>query len=142
MKIHIDKLKIAAYNGGMKGDDAVHTKMPNRCPACGGELRVKALQCASCKTVVEGEYILSKFLTLTDDQLRFCELLIRNRGNLKDVCAALGISYPTARNRMDDLVRALGYEDRPSTGDRMQILERLTRGEITHAQALELLKEE
>lgn len=114
-------------------------KIPSRCPACGGELMVESLRCRQCHTVVEGKYVLSKFLLLSEDQLQFCELLIKNRGNLKDVCAALGISYPTARNRMDDLVRALGYERGGAQDERLSILERLTRGEITHEQALALL---
>ena len=100
---------------------------------------VESLRCRQCHTVVEGKYVLSKFLLLSEDQLQFCELLIKNRGNLKDVCAALGISYPTARNRMDDLVRALGYERGGAQDERLSILERLTRGEITHEQALALL---
>lgn len=116
----------------------MNLKMPSRCPACGGALKVQALKCASCGTVIEGEYVLSKFLLLSDEQLKFCELLIQNRGNLKDVCASLGISYPTARNRMDDLVRALGYDDRAAP-DRLEILDMLTRGEITHEQALKIL---
>lgn len=116
------------------------SKIPSHCPACGSTLAVQALRCTSCKTVVEGDYPLSRFLLLTPEQLHFCELFLKARGNLKDVCTALGISYPTARNRMDELLKALGYEQEPRKDERMNILERLTRGEITHEQALKLLQ--
>ena len=116
-------------------------KIPSRCPSCDGELAVHALKCISCGTVVEGMFALSRFLLLDDDQLRFCELLIRFRGNLKDVCSELGISYPTARNRMTDLLRALGFDDGEAREKNIDILERLSRGEITHAQALEMLND-
>lgn len=116
-------------------------KIPSRCPACGGELVVHALQCVACGTLVEGAYVLSRFLLLDDEQLRFCELLIKSRGNLKDVCAELGISYPTARNRMNDLVKALGFDAGVPREQNLDVLEKLTRGEITHAQALEMLNE-
>ena len=39
--------------------------------------------------------------------MQFCETFLRCRGNLKDVGALLGISYPTARNRLDELLDAL-----------------------------------
>lgn len=114
-------------------------KIPSRCPSCGGELAVHELKCLSCGTTVEGMYTLSKFLLLDDDQLKFCELLIRFRGNLKDVCAELGISYPTARNRMNNLIKALGYASDEPREKNVNILDKLMKGEITHAEALELL---
>ena len=115
-------------------------KIPSRCPACGKPLVIESLRCPACRTAVEGNYPLSRFLLLTTDQTQFCEIFLRCRGNLKDVGTALGISYPTARNRLDDLLAALGYET-PNTKDmRLTVLERLTRGEITHEQALQMLQ--
>jgi hypothetical protein len=116
-------------------------KIPNRCPACEGELMIHTLKCNNCGTVVEGAYALSRFLLLEEELLRFCELLIRFRGNLKDVCSELNISYPTARNRMNDLIRALGFSVEEPREKNMAILEKLASGEITHAQALEMLAE-
>ncbi|MDD3866897.1 MAG: DUF2089 domain-containing protein [Eubacteriales bacterium] len=115
-------------------------KIPNRCPACGNALVIEALRCPACRTAVEGHYALSRFMLLDADQMKFCELFLRCRGSLKDVGAILGISYPTARNRLDDLLQALGFESQSAKDERMEILERLTKGEITHEQALHLLK--
>jgi len=115
-------------------------KIPSRCPACGKPLVIESLRCPACRTAVEGSYPLSRFLLLSPDQMQFCEIFLRCRGSLKDVGTALGISYPTARNRLDDLLTALGYET-PNTKDmRLGVLERLTQGEITHEQALQLLQ--
>jgi hypothetical protein len=72
--------------------------------------------------------------------MQYCETFLRCRGNLKDVGAALGISYPTARNRLDELLTALGYEASNPKDARMAVLERLTQGEITHEKALQLLQ--
>jgi len=114
-------------------------KLPTRCPACGGTLVVESLRCPSCRTGVAGEYPMSRFMALSPEQMGFCELFLRCRGNLKDVGAALDISYPTARNRLDDLLRALGFEAESRRGDRLEILEQLNRGEITPAEALKRL---
>lgn len=83
---------------------------------------------------------MSRFLLLNPEQMQFCEVFLRCRGNLKDVGAMIGISYPTARNRLDDLLMALGYETRTAKDERLEVLERLTKGEINHEQALQLLK--
>jgi hypothetical protein len=115
-------------------------KIPSRCPACGNALAIEALRCPSCRTAVEGHYALSRFLLLAPEQMQYCETFLRCRGNLKDVGSALGISYPTARNRLDELLTALGYEASNPKDARMTVLERLTQGEITHEQALMLLQ--
>lgn len=119
---------------------AIPQKMPSHCPACGNALVVEALRCPACQTAVEGHYSLARFMLLTPEQLQFCELFLRSRGSLKEIGSLLGISYPTARNRLDELLIALGFEHSQAKDERMQILERLTLGEITHEQALQLLK--
>lgn len=117
-------------------------KMPSRCPACGQALVVETLRCPACRTVVEGHYGLSRFMLLTPELLHFCELFLQSRGSLKELGNKLGISYPTARNRLDELLVALGFENDRAKDKRLEILERLTRGELTHEQALRLIKED
>jgi hypothetical protein len=55
------------------------------------------------------------------------------------------MSYPTARARLTDVIRALGYEVREeeetvTPEERKGILEQLAAGEITSEGAVELLK--
>lgn len=115
--------------------------IPGKCPACGQELRVRLLRCPACATEVQGDFVLGRFAQLAPEQLAFLETFIRCRGNLKDVGAELGISYPTARNRLDGLIAALGYgEPCPQESDRLEILTRLKNGQITAEEALELLQ--
>ncbi len=117
-------------------------KIPSHCPACGNALVIEALRCPACRTAVEGHYALSRFLLLSPDQMQFCEIFLRCRGSLKDVGSMLGISYPTARNRLDELLQALGFAGQTAKDERIYILERLTNGEISHEEALRLLKGE
>lgn len=120
-----------------------------RCPFCGEELEVRRLQCPGCQTTIEGTFSLGRFQRLSPEQIAFLEVFVKNRGVIRDVEKELGLSYPTVRSRLDDLVRALGFEVREEPGTtealedaerRREALERLKRGEITAEQALKLLK--
>lgn len=112
------------------------------CPVCAGELAATRLQCAACGTTIGGQFALGRLGRLSRDQLRFVELLVKNRGNINQVAGDLNVSYTTARTRMDEIVTALGYTapaDDPST-ERRDVLKRLEAGEITAEEALRLLK--
>ena len=119
-----------------------------RCPVCGDELQVTRLHCPACHTAIEGVFSLGRFQRLAPEQLAFLEVFVKNRGVIRDVERELGISYPTVRSRLDDVIRALGFEVReepqPDVAEaqarRREVLERLDRGEISVEQAIELLR--
>jgi hypothetical protein len=112
-----------------------------RDPVSGGELIVTRLECPASGIVIEGRFSLGWIGRLSVEQLEFAGLLVRHRGNVQKVAAELGVAYNTARNRLDDIVAALGGpaegEERP---DRLEVLNRLAAGEIDFAEALRLLK--
>ncbi len=114
------------------------------CPICQGELQATRLQCANCHGVVESRFDLGSLVRLNREQLQFVEILVKNRGNINKVADELGVSYTTARNRMDDIVTALGYNAPASPGpsaERVDVLSRLERGELSPEDALEMLRE-
>ena len=113
--------------------------IPKRCPSCGDGLLVRVMRCPTCGTQVEGDYALDRFMALSVEQRAFCELFIRCRGSLKDVGAAMGVSYPTARNRLDELIQALGFETETEADRRKRILQQLAAGQINAEQAMRLL---
>ena len=112
-----------------------------RDPVSGGQLIVTRLECPESDIVIEGRFSLGWMGRLTVEQLEFAGLLVRHRGNVQKVAAELGVAYNTARNRLDDIVAALGGpaegEERP---DRLEVLNRLSAGEIDFAEAMRLLK--
>ena len=118
-----------------------------RDPVSGGELIVTRLECPESGIVIEGRFSLGWMGRLTVEQLEFAGLLVRHRGNVQKVAAELGVAYNTARNRLDDIVAALGgpaegeeRPDRPDRPDRLEVLNRLAAGEIDFAEAMRLLK--
>ena len=116
--------------------------VPGQCPVCGQQLHVTRLECGTCHTAIEGHFALDRFARLSADQLSFLEVFIKNRGVIKDIEADLGISYPTVRARLDDVIKALGFpvsEDglRPSQAreERRNILEALRAKQISADEA-------
>lgn len=121
-------------------------KILGNCPVCGETLQVKRLECPSCRTEVSGKFDLGKFSRLSSDQLEFVSLFIRLRGNIKEVEEEMGISYPTVRKKLDEVIEALGYRPEESPeGDtsekRKEVLQALDEGEIEFEEAKEQLKE-
>jgi hypothetical protein len=116
-----------------------------KCPVCGDSMAVSRLHCRSCDSALEGQFSLGRFYQLSPQQLAFVETFIRCEGKLTRLQDELSMSYPTARARLTDVIRALGYEVREeaepvSVEERKSILERLASGEISSEDAVELLK--
>jgi hypothetical protein len=115
----------------------------SKCPICSAKLRVTRLKCSKCNTVIENDFEFSKFEYLNADQLNFMEVFLKCRGNIKDVEKEMGISYPTVRAKLDDVVMALGYTvvKKPTVASK-DIIDMLEKGEITPEQAINMMKEE
>jgi hypothetical protein len=116
-------------------------KILSKCPVCSSRLKATRLKCDGCSTVVENQFELSKFDYLNSEQLSFIEVFLKSRGNIKDVEKELGISYPTVRAKLDEVIVALGYtvaKQKPST-DKKEVIDMLEKGEITADEALKML---
>ena len=117
------------------------------CPICNDPLSVTRLHCRSCDSAIEGNFSLQRFHSLSEAQLSFAEVFIRCEGKLKRVEDELGISYPTVRARLHELIRAMGYsvsdasdEQAPvSAIDRQSILAELASGTINAEEAAQKL---
>ena len=116
-----------------------------KCPVCGEPLSVTRLYCRACDTAVEGHFGLGRFYHLSPEELAFVEIFIRCEGKLNRVQEELGISYPTARARLMEVILALGYQiqtarSQISAEERQVVLEQLAAGEITSEEAISLLQ--
>jgi len=88
---------------------------------------------------------MERLFQLSPDQLHFVEVFLRCEGKINRVEEELGLSYPTIRSRLTEVIRTLGYEvgEKQETADkrRPEILERLARKEITSQEAFRMLQE-
>jgi len=85
-------------------------RLPTHCPSCGGALAVKRLQCAECLTEVEGLYDLPGLASLPAEDQDFIVEFVKVSGSLKDMAKLLRVSYPTVRNRLDEIIEKLERE--------------------------------
>lgn len=122
---------------------------PTRCPICQSELEVTRLHCVSCDTSIEGHFASGHFANLTPEQVSFVFTFVRCEGKINRMEQELALSYPTIRNRLHEVIRALGYEpgkDEPvveiTQERRNSILEDLSAGKIDAEAATRLLRGE
>lgn len=113
-----------------------------KCPVCDQNLNITKLTCNSCGTTIEGEFNQCKFCTLEKEQKQFIEIFIKNRGNIKEIEKEMNISYPTVRNKLENVIEALGYKAKPAeVTNKTEILKKLSDGKITTDEALEMINE-
>ena len=121
---------------------------PTRCPICQSELSVVRLHCQSCDTSIEGRFVSGHFANLTPEQMEFVFTFVRCEGRINRMEQELNLSYPTIRNRLHEVIRALGFEPGKDESAeipqerRNTILEDLSGGRITAEEATRLLRGE
>lgn len=123
----------------------MHKHVLGRCPVCGDKLKVTRLECGKCGITIEGKFSLCKFSALSKEQKEFLECFIKCRGNIKEMEKELGVSYPTVKNKLEDLASALGFsrEETPeheNTQSSIDILQKIDSGELSVEEALKLIK--
>ena len=126
--------------------------LPKRCPLTGGEIVVTRFYCPDADVSVEGRFAVEQppFAQLSPEQVKFVEIFVRNEGKLNRMEDELGLSYPTIRSRLHEIIRSLGYEPgrdetppappTPPAPDRKAVLADLDAGRISFEDAMKLLQ--
>lgn len=96
---------------------AARHRPPRDCPVCSQRLEVTQLGCPACGTGLTGRFRPCEFCGLDEADHDVLRVFLASRGNMKDLERHLGVSYPTARARFDDLLRKLGLAG-PGPGGR------------------------
>lgn len=133
-------------------------RLPASCPLCDGPLVVQQIYCRQCDTTLSGTFeptmgaefaddklpVLRRFALLSAEQLTFLETFVRCEGKLNRMQEEVGLSYPTLRLRLDEVLKGLGFtpreEEKARDQERRQILDELQAGRISPADAMELLR--
>jgi len=97
------------------------------------------LACRSCGTAIEGQFEIPPLLRLSPDDLSFVTAFVRSSGSLKAIAQQLGVSYPTVRNRLDEILARLEAMESGNEKRRHEILDALENGKLTAKEAAEAL---
>jgi hypothetical protein len=111
------------------------------CSLCDGLLQVKEMVCPACEVHLSGDFSFPRLLRLSGKNLALGEALILAGGNLKDLAHTLGVSYPTVRKRVDDLieeVQALRAMDQQKIDE---ILRGIEAGTVPAAKGTRMIRE-
>lgn len=81
--------------------------LPLKCPSCGSRLHVSGMVCPGCDTVISGDYRLPLLMRLGSEERAFVLDFVRSSGSLKEMSRRMGLSYPTVRNKLDEIIETI-----------------------------------
>ncbi len=109
------------------------------CPLCEGELAIKEFHCSTCGVSFRGNFAQSWISGLNPEQLEFIKLFVVVQGSIREMEKRLGISYPTVKNRLAEIIRQIS-KDEPMEEDYSDIMGDLDQGFISVEEALQMIQ--
>ncbi len=115
----------------------------DKCPICKHDLMITKVFCDHCGTTITGQFGMntSPFNRLNQDQIAFLLTFIRCEGKLKRMEEEMNLSYPTIKNRFNEILATMGYDlnnhavKSPGKAEQIEILRKLDMGEISPKEA-------
>ena len=111
-------------------------------------IEIERIRLVETGVAIEGPFTLPPLAQLSAEDQVFVAAFVRCHGSIKQMEKYFGVSYPTIKNRLNKIGSQLSFvemeqgseTDSPALS-KSEVLDRLSRGELTVAQALERLKE-
>ena len=107
----------------------------------GRQVVVERVRLGESGAAIEGTWELPQLARLSADDQVFVIAFVRSHGSIKEMERVFGVSYPTIKARLNRIGEQLDFVDNNPAPSRVEILERLSRGEITADDAIRLLEE-
>jgi hypothetical protein len=79
-------------------------RVPTVCPSCDKDIHVRNIRCGTCGTEITGDYAFPPLARLSLPDQDFIRLFVLSSGSLKEMARRLQLSYPTVRNRLDEII--------------------------------------
>src|SRR5271167_2346115 len=103
----------------------------------GQPLSVERVRLQGKDIAIEGNFELPQLARLAFEDQVFVTAFVRCHGSIKEMEQIFGVSYPTIKSRLNRIARSLEFVETDPAPSRAEVLERLSRGEITAQQAIE-----
>ena len=105
----------------------------------GEPFTVERVRLSGSEIAVEGSFELPPLARLTAEDQVFVTAFLRCHGSIKEMEQLFGISYPTVKNRLASIAGKLEFVDINPPASRLEVLERLDKGEITADEAVKIM---
>jgi hypothetical protein len=90
---------------------------------------------------LEGKFELPQLLRLGREDLEFVTAFVQSSGSVKEMCRLHGQSYPTIRNRLNDIIERLSRDGHDLERKRREVLDEVAQGILSVKDAAKKLKE-
>ena len=107
----------------------------------GRPIAVERVRLTDTGTAIEGAWELPQLARLSAEDQIFVTAFVRSHGSIKEMERVFGVSYPTIKARLNRIGESLDFVDTNPRPSRVEVLERLRRGEITPDDAIRELEE-
>ena len=107
----------------------------------GRPLTVERVKIGETGASIEGAWELPQLARLSAEDQVFVTAFVRSHGSIKEMERVFGVSYPTIKARLNRIGESLDFVDTNPAPSRVEILERLSRGEISADDAIRELEE-
>jgi hypothetical protein len=101
---------------------------------------VERVRLADGEIAIEGSFELPQLSRLSVEDQVFVTAFVRCHGSIKEMERIFGISYPTVKSRLNRISASLEFIDTDPTPSRAEILDRLSRQEISAEDAIQQLE--
>ncbi len=105
----------------------------------GSPLVIERVRVPEKNLAVEGEFKLPQLARLELEDQVFVIAFLRSHGSIKEMEQTFGVSYPTIKSRLNRISGLLEFVEHNPAPTRSEILNRLSTGEITAAEAIDAL---
>jgi len=106
----------------------------------GRPVAVERVRLADGGAAIEGSWELPQLARLAAEDQIFVTAFVRSHGSIKEMERIFGVSYPTIKSRLNRIGDSLEFVDTNPRPSRVEILQRLRRGEIDADAAIEELE--
>jgi hypothetical protein len=102
---------------------------------------VERVRLAGKDIAIEGCFAPPQLARLSAEDQVFVAAFLRSHGSIKEMEQMFGVSYPTVKARLARIADSLEFIDESPSPARAEVLERLSRGEITADEAINALED-
>lgn len=100
-------------------------------------MKISELRCPNCDLSIKKEIPICEFCRLSEEDYEFLIIFLRSRGRITEMERLLGLSYPSIKQKIDNLLTRLKLTPLEEFADP---IDALAQGKISVDEAVVLLK--